>query len=95
MQPEPDLTAPALRQAEGADLNISPGFQREFQKLSRAGLRRALSERATDPQERTLGALDELMGEVIRIARSRDDDTLQEEHLRLARASICPLWPIC
>lgn len=76
-------------------MNISPGFQREFQNLSRAGLRRALSERVTDPEERTLGALDEFMGEVIRIARSRDDDTLEEAHLRLARASICPLWPIC
>lgn len=95
MQPGRDLTGPALSRARGAGFNVSPSFTSRLQTLSTEVLQTALRDHATDPETATLQGIDEVMTEVIVVAQSRHDNRLEAEHVRLALASICPLWPIC
>ena len=95
MEPRRDLSARAVRQAERAGLRVSPGFLRMSRELSEAGLNRAREGGVEDPGQRTGDAFDQLVGQAIQIARSRDDDVLEPEHMEQALQFLCPLWPFC
>lgn len=85
-----DLTGPAILRARRTGLHVTTSFQRELSKAAVRGVARAKGD--TGAVQR---ATDRLVIESIRIAQEAHDPTLEPEHLQRAKASLCPLWPVC
>jgi hypothetical protein len=85
-----DLTNPAIVRARRAGLVVTASFQRDLDKVAVLGVARANGDTAAVKR-----ATESLVAESVRIAQEANDPSLEPEHLRAARSSLCPLWPIC
>ena len=85
-----NLTETAVLRARRADLHVTNSFRRELTKLVTRGMTRAHGD-----SNAVRRATDTLVDASIRIAQEAADPELEPDHLRAAKVSLCPLWPIC